>query len=286
MRTRIALVPVILLLVLLSSCTERPAPEQEGSSQTPGKVLATVNGVPITEYDLRQVLRRSAHGEEGVGSSDVPLQTLVREEIVAQDARRLGLDRDPEYAKKVAEIEAELRAFERERLAVLYRRHVSNQASVEDSEVEAYFRENAERIRARVRVWQIFSKGGSGPLQKDEQDLKAGVPFEAVASRRFPKLPEGLKTPWDLGYLHWSQVPEAWREALDRLQPGQTSGIIDGENNRAWIIKLIDRSVDPAITFDTEKDRIVAVLKTQKEDGLYREMLQQARARADVVIPR
>lgn len=276
---------VVALALSLGSCAESPASDVVAKGDGHGEVLATVNGVPITEYDLRELLRRSPHGEESRGGdTGVPLQTLVRAEVVAQEAHRLGLDRDPAYRATLGEAEAQLRALRRERLAALFRGYVDARSAVSDSEAADYFERNADRIRSRVRVWQIFHRGARGPIEQDRRDLEAGVPFERVAARRFPDLPAGVNAPWDLGYLHWNQLPESWRETVDRLGLGKVSDVIEGEGGRTWIIKVVDRKIDPAVTFDTERARLVAFLTKQKRDRLYDELLVRAREDAEVVL--
>ena len=95
-----------------------------------------------------------------------------------------------------------------------------------------------------------------------------------------------MKAPWDLGDLYWSQIPAPWQGIVDRLEPGQVSEIIKGPNDRFWVIKLVDTSVDPKITFDTEKGKIVEVVQKQKADELYEAMLSQMRTKSKIIFPK
>jgi parvulin-like peptidyl-prolyl isomerase len=135
-------------------------------------------------------------------------------------------------------------------------------------------------------VGQLFYRGSDPRIAKDLQDLKSGIPFEKVASRQFPNLPPNMKAPWDLGDLYWSQIPEPWQEIVDRLAPGQVSDVIKGPRDRFWVIKLVNRTVDPQITFATEKERIVEILKKQKTDALYDRMLAEMKEKAKIVYPK
>jgi parvulin-like peptidyl-prolyl isomerase len=107
-----------------------------------------------------------------------------------------------------------------------------------------------------------------------------------VAARQFPNLPKNIKAPWDLGYLYWSQIPPPWQGIIDSLETGQVSDIIKGPNDRFWVIKLVNKMVDPKITFATEKERIVEVLRKQKTDELYENMLNEMRTKAKIVFPK
>lgn len=271
----------------LVSCTEKREAKEKTGSDLHGKVLATVNGVPITENDVKRSLRRVAHGETlNPEATQNILQTLVRNELIYQQSLELGLDKNPEYRKKLFEAEAQLRDYQKQEMFTLYREHIRDKAVVTDSEAREYFEKNSKRIQTKYHVWQIYYKGEGNRIAEDHKDLKSGKPFEKVASRRFPNLPKEMKAPWDLGNLYWSQIPESWQGSIDRLDPGQVSDIMKGPNDRFWVIKLVDKAVDPKITFDTEKGKIVEVLQKQKADALYDTMLGQMRAKSKIIYPK
>ncbi len=276
-----------ILLAALSSCGGNGEANRKAEGDVQGKVLATVNGVPITEYDLRQVSRRVVHGEQvRPESSQVALETLVRNELVYQQALELGLDKNPEYRKKVNDIEAQVRELQRQQMDALFREYVKGKATVTESEAQEYFDKNSGRLQTTFHIWQIYYKGGEAEIAKAHKDIKSGIPFEKVAARRFPGLPKGMKAPWDLGYLHWSQIPPSWQDAIARLEPGQVSDIIRGPGERFWVIKLVGKAADPKITFATEKERIVEFLKTRKAEELHASMLARMRSKSKIAFPK
>jgi parvulin-like peptidyl-prolyl isomerase len=107
--------------------------------------------------------------------------------------------------------------------------------------------------------------------------------FEKVAARRFAGLPKEIKAPWDLGEMSWNQMPTSWQGIVDRLEPGQVTDIIKGENDRFWVIKLAGKRVDSKITFATEKERLAEVLRQQKADALYKTLLDEMKEQAKIV---
>ena len=274
-----------LLTVSLLSCGEKKKeanPKSDSDGQV--KVLATVNGVPITEFDVKQTLKKVVHGEQvSPGATQNVLETLVRNELVYQQSLELGLDKNPEYQRKLNDIEAQLRDYKRQEMSNLFRIYVGKNAEVTDTEAKEYFDRNSERIRTKHHIWQIFQRGNESGMAQVYKDLKSGQPFEKVASKRFPVLPKGVNAPWDLGYLNWSQIPPPWQGVLDRLKPGEVSDIIKGPGERFWVIKLVKKAVDPAITFATEKEKIVQILRKQKADELYDTMLNQMRTKSKIV---
>jgi parvulin-like peptidyl-prolyl isomerase len=154
---------------------------------------------------------------------------------------------------------------------------------VTDAEVREYFEKNAKQIQTKFHVLQIFYKGKYPEIVKDHEDLKKGMPFEKVAARRFAGLPNNIKAPWDLGEMSWNQMPTSWQGIVDRLEPGQMSDIIKGENDRFWVIKLVGKRVDPKITFATEKEKLAEILRQQKADALYKTMLDEMKEKAKIV---
>ncbi|NJD62598.1 MAG: hypothetical protein FIA93_07745 [Deltaproteobacteria bacterium] len=272
------------LVLSLAACGEKKQAGTQKESDGQVKVLATVNGAPITEIDVRQSFRRSVHGEtEKPEAVQNVLQTLVNSELMYQQALDLGLDKNPGYRLKLHEAEAQLKAFQRQEMAILYREHVKNQAKVTDPEAQAYFDNNSNKIRTKYHLYQIYYKGADSRIVQDYKELKSGKPFEKVAAKRFPNLPKNVPAPWDLGYLHWNQIPPPWQGVVDRLEPGQASDIIKGAGERFWIIKLADKTVDPNITFATEKEKIVDVLQKRKAEELYGSMIDRMKSKSKIV---
>ena len=283
-------IPVSLIAVVLAatlfSCAGKKEAKQKTDGGVQGKILATVNGVPITDHDVNLNVKKVVHGEKVTPeATQNVLQVLVRNELVYQQSLELGLDSDQEYRNKLFEAEAQLRDYKRKEISPLYKEYIRNKAVVTDSEAKEYFEKNAKKIKTLFRIGQIYYKGEEARIAEDYKALKSGKSFEKVAASRFPNLPRGMKAPWDLGYLRWSQIPPFWQESIDRLKPGQVSDIIKGPNERFWVIKLIDRSEDPDITFATEKENIVETLRRRKADELSEAMLDRMRTRSKIVFP-
>lgn len=284
-KIHVSLIAVVVIASLFS-CTGKKEANPKTENEVQGKILATVNGVPITEHDVNLNLKRVAHGEKASPEATQNiLKNLVSNELVYQQSLELGLDNNPEYRRKLYEADAQLRDYKRKEISSLYREYIKDKAVVTDSEAKEYFEKNSKKIQTKVHLGQIYYKGDEARIAEDYKDLKSGKSFEKVASRRFPNLPKGMKDPWDLGVLHWSQIPAVWQESIDRLKPGQVTDIIKGPNERFWVIKLIDRTVDPNITFASEKENIAEILRRQKADALSETMLGQMRAKSRITFP-
>ena len=246
-------------------------------------VLATVNGTPIGEADVRFALRGRGHDKE------VPpehrknvLEVIIQRELIHQEAVELGLDANPNYQEKLRRMEAQINAFKRKELSDLFWRELARGVEISEAEAKQHFTEHAARIRTELHVWQILRRK-EDLIEQALNDIENGTSFEEVAGRRFPKLPKTAGVPWDLGYLRWKQVPKPWRSVVYDLKKGEVSGVIRGPNSRFWIIKLIDRRENPDITFESSRLTILEVLKNAKIEQLREKTERDLRAKASIV---
>lgn len=257
--------------------TQSPAP---GSTKD---VLVTVNGIPIGEADVRLALSGRGHNKEVPSNHrENILEVIIQRELIHQRAVELGLDGNPRYQEKLRRMEAQINAFKRRELSELFWREIAGRVVIGDADAKEYFAENAARIRTELHVYQILQRK-QGLIEQDLDELANGTSFEELAGKKFSKLPKAAGAPWDLGYLRWKQVPEAWRNVVYDLEKGEVSGVIRGPNNRFWIIKLIDKRVNLDITFESVKSIIVQVLKSAMTAALREKTERDLRANASVV---
>jgi hypothetical protein len=268
-------------LLMVSCDRDQPSPVLgEG-------VLATVNDVPVTEADIRFASARTgAHGTEGAPTEKKEvLEDIIQQELAYQRAVELGLDRESAYQEQLAKIEAQVSAFKRSKLsAAFFQQEVAKRAAVSDEEARDYFERNAVQLRTEMHVWQILRRD-SNSIEQALHDLVGGIPFQEVAGKGFPELPNLDRKPWDLGYLKWSQIPEAWRKVIQGLKIAETSDIIRGPNNRFWIIRLVDMRENPAIVFGDAEPEIMKILRNEKQQKLQQEIQHELREPARIIYP-
>ena len=276
----------LLLPALAAACTLLASCDQTAPEATPElDIVATVNGVPITGLDVKlESSTTGGHQTEAVPESeDTVLQRIILQELAYQKAVDAGFDSDESYQENLRRLKAQVAAFNRKKLSeVFYKRELEKRSAVSDEEAREYFEENADSIRADIRVWQIMRRDES-LIEQDRDDLAQGDAFEQVAGKRFQNLPQAGsgQAPWDLGYLKWEQIPEVWWNAFDDLDVGETSDIIRSATGRYWIIKLIDKRENPDISYEDVESKIKAVLKSRRSrqfrEDLDRELLEEAR---------
>jgi hypothetical protein len=244
-------------------------------------VLARVNGVDLTNDDLKLVLAAAGHvpGDNPAGAA---LDTLVRTELRAQKSKELGLGLGPEGLAKVRRAEAQLAAARREAMADALVLHETNKRGPPtEEEVRAEYDKNAALYRTDFHIMQILRRLPS-EAEADLARLAAGEPFEVVARARFPGLPASAGTPWDLGWLGWHQFPPTWQGAVDTLAPGQHSGILAGPGGRYWIVQVLERRERSNGSFEALRAAISSRLVANRGDSWRETLDSELRAAAKV----
>lgn len=263
-------------VLLLAACHKPDAPSSATPSTAPraappaaaqgsGEVAVEVNGVAITRDELGDSARNtSPHGAGAAESENDTLQRVVLDELVAQRAVQLGLDQDATYREALRQAEARHRVWKRNQLVALFEHWQDGQRStISEADARAYFAAHEADIRAEVRVGQILVRDEAAANQC-LHDLQSGTAFDDVARRLVPVAATPNERPWELPFMRWVQVPEAWRAPLQALQPGQTTGILRGPNHRFWILKLLDRRGRPELTFESVRDEISQTLQAER----------------------
>lgn len=262
---------------LVTAC-DRPEPDAAADID----IVATVNDVAITELDMTLATGSTGghQGEVAPPNRQDILQRIILQELAYQKAVDANLETDAAYQENLQRVEAQIQAFKRKALADLfYERELANRREISDADARDFFDENAASITADIRVWQIMRRD-EGLIAQDHESLENGESFEQVAARRFEGMPQVIDMPWDLGYLKWEQIPEAWWDAVDELNVGDTSGVISGPNSRFWIIRLVDRRENPDIGYADVQAKIKAILKNRRtrqfREELDAELLREA----------
>lgn len=249
-------------------------------------LLATVDGVPIAEIDIRYALKLK--DEESVPAADRAkvLNALIQKQVLANAALKAGLGKDADYQRQVRNQETMLAAFKRNHLSVAYHRQVlAAKAEPSDAEVLKFFEDNKARIQTEVHVWQIRSRD-EAKIKTMQTQLKEGVAFGMVAAASYGAPPEAGLKPWDLGYMKYKQVPPEWRGLVYEMKVGDVSEVIVGKGGRRWLIKLAGKRTNPELTFDTVKDIIKADLRdTKLADGGQAAVAELRKAAKIVMVP-
>lgn len=269
------------VLGVLAACTPAPSPSVEVAPKVDEHAVAVVNGHVIRDDDVSAYIRTSSHDEQETPQRRKnALEVIVRQELAAQAAEEAGLDGSEAYQAKVRQLQAQVDELRRRELSAAWYRRAAKEMGASD-DVAAYYEANKAHIRTELHVLQILRRS-EAEIEQARVELGQGASFEEVAARPYAKLPAAAGTPWDVGFLKWSQVPEPWQETVYDMDVGAVSGVLRGANGRFWILQLVERRDNPEATFEVMRPVIEGVLAGRRDEAVRAEVEKELRRGAQV----
>lgn len=180
-----------------------------------GSTMAKVNGTPIPQSRLEFIMKARA----GQGQPDTPearkalREDLITEEVIAQEAKKKGLDRDPDFITQLdmARQTAMVRAYQID--------YIKNHP-VSDEEL----RKEYETVKTQMGDKEYKAHHILVATEEEAKDiiakLKKGAKFDKLAEEK--SLDTGSKSKG--GELDWSPAAnyvQPFAEALTKLRKGQ-----------------------------------------------------------------
>jgi hypothetical protein len=252
----------LLAVVHLVACAQRPAAEVPADGGLAPHLAARVNGTPITHFEVVLRLRTMP-----TASPEEARDAVVLDELRAQRARALGLDKDPAFLEELARIEAQAAEVRRKELArLLVHREILRQAEPSDDDVRTAFEKHRARYAHRYTVLQLVLRDEQA-LQVVKSRLAEGVDFEALVLDRVGPERTSLEE-LRVGPLGWDEVPPAWWPELDRLDVGGVSDVIRAPGSAPLLLKLVAREPAPEPTLEQVAPRLRAALTAERAEAL------------------
>ncbi len=268
MNTKPLSLVVLISIAFLSGC---------GSG---GKVAAVVNGQVITEREIVQRMARlnpqyrSALG----GDQKRLLEEMVMETVLLQEARRRGLEHDPEVDRLVKEARRQILLG---RLLETIRQ--SKQVQVPDEDVKKIYEANKSNFMEpeTFRASHILV-ADEETAKKAMERLKSGESFAKVAGELSTD-PSSKTKGGDIGYFAKGQLIPEFEAACESLKPGELSGIVKTQLGY-HIIQLTDKKSVHQRPLEEVQDQIRRQLGAQQQQRQVESSVQELRAKAQVQI--
>jgi peptidyl-prolyl cis-trans isomerase C len=299
-------------LVLLCACEKKPPAQGSGaaasasalpaglSAELASQVLAKVGDRTITLGEYAAVLQRMDQFErlryQSAERRRLLLDEMIRVELLAAEARRRGLDKDPRTVER-------LRQVLRDELLVRVRAGLPGPEDIPEGEVRAYYEQHQDEFLEpeRRRVAAIVLDGEAQARQVLAQATQASAaewgrlvrqhsPYSAApASASQP-----LELAGDLGIVSLGQsgrdsasrVPEPVRKAvfeIDRI--GGVYGQVVPAAGKFYIVRLVGKTEARVRSFADAQRSIRVTLVGQRvrdaEDQLQAELRQRYPIRVD-----
>jgi peptidyl-prolyl cis-trans isomerase C len=247
--------------------------------QSEERVVAFVNGKPITqtEFDHEWAALPDATKAryEKEGGRQVFLKEFVDDEILLQEARKLGLDQSDGFRDRVRRYKEKLLKDE------LLKDRMKTTVELTKEELDRYYEEHAAELLTplKVRVAQMLLP--NYPAAKDlETQVNRGGDFAKFAQRYSIDSKTKAKG-GDLGpYRKGLVIPEV-DEAIKTLKPGMVSAPIKTEAGY-YLVQIT--ALDPEIiqADQAKRERLRQELLYQKRKQYYDSVIAEIKAKAVV----
>ncbi|MEK6742729.1 MAG: peptidyl-prolyl cis-trans isomerase [Nitrospirota bacterium] len=301
--------PVLLLGLLFVNCTRREEPKQSTPSPAAApaiKILATVNGDPITLADLQDRFARAGLKPEKEAEFQVKeefLNRLIERKMMLREAQRrrikVGL---PEINQRIEAMRTEPGKDVKETLGgmgidyekwksdiwedmmieKLLARDVIRNAHVSAAEVRRYYNENPQEFERpeQVRVRQIVTatEDEARVVLDQLQNEKADFATLARQKSTAPEAEEG----GSLGYFAMGEMPGEFNVVFG-LPKGGISGVVKSPYGY-HIFKLEEKRRAGRAGLEEVSRTIAEKLSRQKQDVRYKQWLGELRGRTKFVV--
>jgi parvulin-like peptidyl-prolyl isomerase len=247
--------------------------------------LASVNGKQITEEDAEIYVAQTQPGAhfETLPSDQKSLivDRLVERLLFIEQARKEGIEKDPEY----------LRLLERDKEELMVRTWITKQFEntvVSDSEAKKYFTDHPDefKIPAQVHARHILLK-----KEKDASDIVAqlkGLNGKAL-QKKFIELAKAKSTGptgpkgGDLGFFGPGQMVKPFNDAVFAMKKGDVTTKPVKTQFGYHVIYVEEIKPAKAIAYEDAKDRIIGMLKQKAFSAKMAKMASSLKSKANVV---
>lgn len=159
---------------------------------------------------------------------------------------------------------------------------IAPQIKVSEEILRKYYLENQDRYMkpSKVKIQQITIKSMDEAMEV-EKSLKEGADFSWLA--KWKSIDEAKERGGEKGWFNLTDLPESMRNAINNLQKGEISQIIEVEEGYR-IIKVQDRTKEEVENFDVVKDRVFRDYRGEEFKSIYDQYVAELKKNAEIII--
>mgnify|MGYP002620531079 CR=1 FL=1 len=215
MKTKLSVLALAMAAALTAGCVGDKT-ERVQVPVSDADAVAVVNGEPITEPAFRLLLEQITQGHPELADAEnrqALLKEMVDMTLLAQEARKQGLDQNPDVSARLKQIENRI-------LAQSMVEKLIEQGPDEEALKKAY----EERYGGDAKEYHashILVETQEQALEITRQ-LEGGADFAAIAKERSIDKASGANG-GDLSWFSADQMVEPFAEAVKQLEPGKVT---------------------------------------------------------------
>lgn len=194
------------------------------------------------------------------------LGIMIRDDFLATEARRRGLEKDPEVVREV-------RNWENEYTFSAFWQSILDTMTISDEQLQAYHQKHQARywIPEQVHVQEILVKTMPEAINLHKQ-LKKGAKFIELA-KKYTLRTANQDSIGDLGWISSGQMGRI-SEAAFQLKPGHFSSPIQVAGGFS-IVKLLGKRPQRNKTFQEAREEILTDLRQEMSGEIYQKWVEQ-----------
>lgn len=231
-----------------------------------GPYLAKVGNTKITEADLEREMKNLPEFAqklfEGKGGKEKFLDELIKKELLYQEALKKGLEKDPEYQRKVEDYK------KLTLIGLLLEKEIETKARVTDQDVKDYYEKHKNDFASvrQIRASHILVKTEE-EAKKILERLRKGEDFATLA-KKFSIDHGSAKNGGDLGFLSSGQMVPEFEAVAARLKIGEISEPVKTKSGYD-IIKVTDKKMGKPVEFEKVKNIIFQRLSAERQKEFF-----------------
>ena len=244
------------------------------SAVTSGKVVATVNGQPITETEFDSYLQLNRIQQPVPDKTrKLILDQLVNLTLLSQDAVKHGLDKQPDVRFLIKQQRENILAN-----AMVHQYLTENPVSYADVKAR-YDQELAKTNKYEYRARHILVKS-KAEAQRIITELQHGANFAALAKKDSIDL-QSARVGGELGWFNQTSMVPAFFDAVTKMKKGEITPQPVKTQFGYHVIQLEDVRPFKFPPYDEIKDRIRTLVQQER----IKQMLGQLKAKAKIDLP-
>jgi len=263
----------LIALLSLTGCQER-SQQSKG-----GKVLATVNGAPITAADINYQLDKGHGGASKVNRS---LDDVINQELLFQEGVKLGLDKAPDYRALLAKLDKGPPAAKRIEMARrVFNTQIAANINIQHQDIREYYDRHTDRFATALHLLMIRFDDEQRAAEALKR-IRNGETFEAIARAEMGSAPVKGRAPWDLGFVKWEDVPVDFDETIYGMKNGEVSNVLGTQQAGFQIVKLLESRKGARVGFDSVHASLMNRLRDLKLLDAYNQYVAKLRKDANI----
>lgn len=234
------------------------------------KVLASVNGIKITEADIEQALLSMGQRGQGFMNSqgrEMILEQLINRALLLASAKKELIEFDPEFKAQLAAVKDEL-------LTKFVIDRTIKGVKITDAEVKEYFDSNPEQFKRGETVNASHILVDSEEKAKEiKAEIESGTLTFEEAAKKYSTCPS-KENGGNLGEFGKGQMVKEFEDAAFSLEAGIVSEPVATQFGY-HLVKVLSKSESSALSFDEVKEQIAEHLISEKQQKAYTSKINQ-----------